>query len=298
MNRVSIARVAHAVNMAYCLANGDTSHKPWDEAPEAQRASILAGVDMHLANPGTTPEQAHEAWLAAKKADGWAYGEVKNDAEKLHPCFLPYDELPAAQKAKDHIFRAVVHAVHALGLDVVAAPGVIEPDLSIKGKFKPESAAPLAVNGLVSVTYIGRRETYTDRIYGTKLTFEQGQTRAVPEAVAKGFLKHVDLFKLADAVEAKPVAKVATKVEPDQVKQDEEKPDDTGAILEQAAKEKAEANEKQNELQDLHDQVAQMDKSSLEHFALTKYRQQIDKRLSVPKLREQVVGFINQYGVV
>lgn len=297
MNRVSIARVAHAVNMAYCLANGDTSHKPWDEAPEAQRSSILAGVDMHLANPDTTPEQAHEAWLAAKEADGWSYGEVKDEANKLHPCFLPYEDLPAAQKAKDHIFRAVVHAVSALVPDATA-PGVIEPDLSIKGKFKPESAAPLVVNGLVSVTYIGRRETFTDRIYGTKLTFEQGQTRAVPEAVAKGFLKHVDLFKLADVLEAKPVAKVSAKDVPEQVKQDEKKPDDTAAILERAAKEKAKADEKQNELQDLHDQVAQMDKNSLEQFALTKYRQQIDKRLTVPKLREQVVGFINQFGVV
>lgn len=41
------------------------------------------------------------------------FGPVKDPERKEHPCFVPYDQLPAAQRAKDHIFNAVVRAVLA-----------------------------------------------------------------------------------------------------------------------------------------------------------------------------------------
>jgi len=83
MTPVQIAQVAHEVNRAYCASIGDDSQPAWADAPDWQRASILAGVDMHLANPDATPEQSHESWLAVKLADGWVYGEVKNAANNL-----------------------------------------------------------------------------------------------------------------------------------------------------------------------------------------------------------------------
>ena len=66
---------------------------------------------MHLANPDATPEQSHESWLEQKIADGWVYGAVKDPDAKTHPCCVPYEELPVEQKAKDYLFRAVVHAL-------------------------------------------------------------------------------------------------------------------------------------------------------------------------------------------
>jgi hypothetical protein len=36
---------------------------------------------------------------------------VKDAEKKEHPCFRPYDELPAEQKIKDALFIAVVHAL-------------------------------------------------------------------------------------------------------------------------------------------------------------------------------------------
>lgn len=106
-----IARVAHEVNRAYCQALGDNSQPAWEDAPDWQRESAITGVQFHLANPEAGPDHSHNNWLAQKAADGWKYGEVKNPAMKEHPCFLPYDQLPVEQKAKDYLFRAVVHAM-------------------------------------------------------------------------------------------------------------------------------------------------------------------------------------------
>ena len=51
---------------------------------------------------------SHESWLAFKEADGWVYGKVKDEVLKTHPCYVPYDELPEAQKFKDTLFNLTV----------------------------------------------------------------------------------------------------------------------------------------------------------------------------------------------
>jgi hypothetical protein len=107
------ARAAHEANRAWCIALGDMSQQPWKDAPDWQRVSALKGVRCIVDDPSTTPEKLHESWLADKEADGWKFGPVKDPERKEHPCFVPYDQLPAAQRAKDHIFNAVVRAVLA-----------------------------------------------------------------------------------------------------------------------------------------------------------------------------------------
>ena len=104
------ARIAHEVNRAYCHALGDTSHLPWDAAPEWQRESAMNGVKHILANPDTTPEQSHKSWLKEKVLGGWVYGEVKDLEALTHPCMVPYDQLPLEQRVKDHLFGAAVRS--------------------------------------------------------------------------------------------------------------------------------------------------------------------------------------------
>ena len=110
-----VARVAHEINRAYCVSIGDTSQVSWEDAPEWQRSSILAGVRFHRENPDATPEEYHNSWLAKKQEDGWVYGPVKDTNAKQHPCVLPYAQLPAEQRAKDHLFKAVVTALTIRG---------------------------------------------------------------------------------------------------------------------------------------------------------------------------------------
>jgi hypothetical protein len=110
MTAQRIARIAHEVNRAYCLAIGDASQTSWKDAPKWQRDSAIAGVRFHLDNPASTPEDSHKSWLAVKAADGWSYGPIKDPATKHHPCFRPYAELPPEQQTKDHLFITVVRA--------------------------------------------------------------------------------------------------------------------------------------------------------------------------------------------
>lgn len=106
-----IAAVCHEANRAYCATLGDTSQVAFSAAPEWQRNSAIAGVLFVLYNPEAPASANHEEWLRVKEADGWTYGEQKDAVNKTHPCFVPYEELPDAQKRKDHLFRAVVNAL-------------------------------------------------------------------------------------------------------------------------------------------------------------------------------------------
>ena len=111
MNQKDIAKVCHEVNRAYCKALGDDSQPAWDDAPQWQKDSAIAGVHMQLSHPDAGPEAGHDSWLAQKWAEGWKWGPVKDSEKKEHPCFKKFDELPVAQQAKDYIFRAIVLAM-------------------------------------------------------------------------------------------------------------------------------------------------------------------------------------------
>ena len=278
MKVLVIARVAHEINRAYCASLGDTSQPAWEDAPKWQQQSAIAGVEMHLANPDATPEQSHESWLAQKVAAGWVYGEVKDAEKKEHPCCRPYDELPQEQKAKDYLFRSVVHMLKDI------------PDEMVQPAAAVAAAAPLAAEvvpvGLIPVKYIGRRPEWHDRVYGTGLYFSTEQTRNLPPEIARRLLRHADLFEKGEA----PVVEAAT----DPVSQD----DDTAKLLEQGKQEQQDQHAVQTQLQDLYDQVEQMGKDSLIEFASTKYRQNLNKRDSVATLRGQVRQFIDQFGAV
>lgn len=111
MDYQEIARIAHEVNRGYCESLGDTSQRPWEEAPQWQKDSAIAGVRFHKDHPEASPSASHESWMEQKAIEGWKYGPVKDPDKKEHPCFLPYSQLPQEQRAKDYIFRAVCRAL-------------------------------------------------------------------------------------------------------------------------------------------------------------------------------------------
>lgn len=113
MNVLTIAKVAHEVNRAFCQSVGDYSQPKWDEAPDWQVTSACNGVEFHMNNE-TTPRDSHENWMSMKRADGWVYGPVKDALAKTHPCMVPYHDLSTEQKSKDYIFKAVVESLAPL----------------------------------------------------------------------------------------------------------------------------------------------------------------------------------------
>jgi len=61
-------------------------------------------------------ENAHEIWAQQRLKDGWRLGPVRDDAKKLHPCLIPYSELPESEKTYDReIVTQTIKALLALG---------------------------------------------------------------------------------------------------------------------------------------------------------------------------------------
>lgn len=137
----------------------------------------------------------------------------------------------------------------------------------------------------VHVKYIGRRPEFTDRNYGTGLTFVTDQVREVPAEVGRKFLRHTDVFEEAQADAKKPSKTDATK-------------DDTADKLAKAEQKRKEQEANAAKLQDLRDQVQLMDKDALQDFAKTKYDQTVPKTLSLDNMRSRVIGLIDQFGPV
>lgn len=106
-----VAMVAHEANRAWCSAHDDDSQLPWYDAPEWQRLSAIDGVEFHRRNPDAGDSASHDNWSAAKLADGWTWGPVKDPEAKTHPCLVPFDQLDPVQQRKDALFRAIVHAL-------------------------------------------------------------------------------------------------------------------------------------------------------------------------------------------
>ncbi len=44
-------------------------------------------------------KNVHEVWAQSRMEQGWTYGEERCDVLKLHPCLIPYEELPEREKA-------------------------------------------------------------------------------------------------------------------------------------------------------------------------------------------------------
>lgn len=111
MTDEQIARVTHEANRALCAAQGDFSQPAWDDAPEWQRESAIAGVRMARENPFAHPIDFHASWSEQKIADGWRHGAVKDAEAKTHPCLVSYEDLPEEQRRKDHLFSGVARAL-------------------------------------------------------------------------------------------------------------------------------------------------------------------------------------------
>ncbi|GER16683.1 RyR domain-containing protein [Variovorax boronicumulans] len=258
-----IAALAHTINAGYCAALGDTSQVPWEDAPQWQKDSAVLGVNLHINNPSAGAEASHESWLAAKAADGWVYGDVKDEVAKTHPCFKPFVELSVEQQAKDHIFRAAVHAGVAL---FEAAQAEVEPVTITDTVTRVQTVTH--VEGKTPVKYIGTREVYPDGLFASGVVFTKGGTQMVTTAIAEKMFRHPSVYVPGDLTVA-----VDTPIKPNL----------------------SVANE--SDVQDLRDQLAVMDKTALIEFANTHFKVELSNRATLDHVRAKVMGYVDQYGV-
>ena len=64
-------------------------------------------------------QNAHDLWAAQRLAQGWRHGPQRDDAKKLHPCLVPYDQLPDGEKEYDRIAAlGTLKAILKLGYQI------------------------------------------------------------------------------------------------------------------------------------------------------------------------------------
>ena len=61
---------------------------------------IVLSEDL-LALTERLAKNTHEVWAEGRIKDGWTYGEKRDDAQKHHPCLVPYSELSESEKEYD-----------------------------------------------------------------------------------------------------------------------------------------------------------------------------------------------------
>jgi hypothetical protein len=69
------------------------------------------GDCQHLIEP--LARNAHEVWAQMRMQSGWTYGPQRDDARRLHPCLVPFEEMSETDRAFDYdmiaeILRAAV----------------------------------------------------------------------------------------------------------------------------------------------------------------------------------------------
>ena len=61
-------------------------------------------------------ENTHDVWAHGRIEQGWQYGETRDDEKKLHPCLIPYGDLPESEKEYDrNTALETIKLIHKLG---------------------------------------------------------------------------------------------------------------------------------------------------------------------------------------
>ncbi|MBQ8537790.1 MAG: hypothetical protein IJ461_10365 [Clostridia bacterium] len=70
----------------------------------ATKKRLLAGENYSALSPGRREEMRrceHDRWLRFYSLHNWRFGQEKDARSRRHPCMLPYEQLSAADQAKD-----------------------------------------------------------------------------------------------------------------------------------------------------------------------------------------------------
>ena len=95
------------------------------------RPADLTGICLDRALEAdleTVARDIHETWAAQRTAQGWRYGPAYDGAAKRHPCLIPYEDLPEAERDVDRAtVSQTVRMLIALGYTIERGPGAAAP---------------------------------------------------------------------------------------------------------------------------------------------------------------------------
>ena len=65
-------------------------------------------------------KNVHEVWAQTRIAQGWSYGEERDDVSLRHPCIIPYEDLPEIEKVYDrNTSQQTLKLIIKLGFKIV-----------------------------------------------------------------------------------------------------------------------------------------------------------------------------------
>ncbi len=82
----------------------------------------VSGIDLPASLDALSErlaENGHDIWAQQRIADGWEYGDVRNDARKTHPDLIPYNQLSESEKEYDRLtVTSALKATQSLGYEI------------------------------------------------------------------------------------------------------------------------------------------------------------------------------------
>lgn len=76
-----------------------TEHNTYNPHPVNTSNIELSPDLMELAE--LMAKNVHDVWAKTRMEQGWTFGPERDDANKKHPCLIPYDQLPEEEKVFD-----------------------------------------------------------------------------------------------------------------------------------------------------------------------------------------------------
>nr|WP_083332737.1 RyR domain-containing protein [Hyphomonas sp. Mor2] len=107
----AISRTVHEALRAWAFAVEAREIPEWSQAPDWMRESTRESVQFIFDHPDAGAGAQHEQWMEQKHADGWVFGETRDNDKKIHPSLVPFNELPDSEQKKDKLINAIVRAL-------------------------------------------------------------------------------------------------------------------------------------------------------------------------------------------
>jgi hypothetical protein len=92
---------------------------PWPAVESFEDDEVLLMAQME-----------HARWSAQYRLDGWRPGTPRDDARKIHPSLIPWDDLPEDAREKNYYFvRIIPDVLHRTGQKVCRVPASCYPPI-------------------------------------------------------------------------------------------------------------------------------------------------------------------------
>lgn len=148
----AIAQVCHEAHRNYCKFVSHPEQMDWHDAPEVIRDGMIAAVEFYYHHPLATAEDGHKFWMGVRQVEGWAYGPVKDEETRTHPCMVEWSELTIEHQAKDELVWSITQALlpyvgHVEESTLESAITTVRESVSLRGE---PAEPPRKKDGLIA----------------------------------------------------------------------------------------------------------------------------------------------------